>query len=101
MKTDELPPHPGQVLLHMYLLPLGITQVDLAEHLGISFQRVNEIVNGKRAITAETAWLLSQAFLTGPQYWMDMQTRWDLAMHFIQNELRSVTPLVRMKGRTS
>ena len=58
---------------------MGLTQVALAEHLGVPVQRVNEIVRGKRGITPETAWLFSQAFGTTPEFWINLQTNYDLA----------------------
>jgi len=70
--------HPGEVLKHDCLDPLGITQVDFAKHIGVSLQRVNEIVNGKRGITPETAILFAQAFDTSPEFWMNLQVMYDL-----------------------
>jgi len=58
---------------------MGITQVALAAHLGVPVQRVNEIVRGKRGVTAETAWMLAQAFETSPELWVNLQTSYDLA----------------------
>ncbi|MCA9314728.1 MAG: HigA family addiction module antidote protein [Planctomycetes bacterium] len=77
--THRLPTHPGQILLHEFLEPMGITQVALAAHLGVPVQRVNEIVRGKRGVTAETAWMLAQAFETSPELWVNLQTSYDLA----------------------
>ena len=75
------PTHPGEVLVEEFLTPLGITQVTLAEHLGVSVQRVNELVRGKRGITPETAWLLAQAFATTPEFWLNLQAAYDLAVN--------------------
>ncbi len=72
--------HPGEILLHDFLGPLGVTQVQLARHLGVSVQRVNELVNGKRGVTAETAYLLAQAFATTPEFWMNLQVHHDLTL---------------------
>jgi addiction module HigA family antidote len=72
--------HPGEILLEEFLKPLGLTQVTLAKHLGISTQRVNKIVRGKRGITPDTAWLLSQAFGTIPQFWLNLQMQHELAL---------------------
>ncbi len=77
--SHRIPTHPGQVLQEEFLRPLGITQVKLAEHIGVPVQRINEIIRGKRGITPETAWLLSQAFGTTPQFWVNLQTNHDLA----------------------
>ena len=71
--------HPGEILREEFLAPLGITQVSLAEHIGVPLQRVNELVRGKRGVTPETAWLLSQAFGTTPEFWLNLQASFDLA----------------------
>ena len=57
---------------------MSLTQTDLAKHLGVSIQRVNELVKGKRGITPDTAWLLGEAFGTGPEFWMNLQVAFDL-----------------------
>ena len=73
------PTHPGEVLLEEFLEELGIPQLRFAETLGITVQRVNEIVKGKRGITPETAWLFSAALGTTPEFWMNLQSQHDLA----------------------
>ena len=70
--------HPGEILREEFLRPLEITQVKLAEHLGIPLQRINELINGKRGITPETAWLLAKALGTTPEFWMTLQVMFDL-----------------------
>ena len=72
------PNHPGEILKAEFLEPLGQSQVALAEHLGVSVQRVNELVRGKRGVTPETAWLLSQAFDTTPEFWLNLQKLYEL-----------------------
>jgi addiction module HigA family antidote len=79
--TNRIPTHPGVILLEEFLEPMNITQVALANHLNIPVQRINEIIKGKRGITPETAWLLAQAFNTTPQFWMNLQTNYDLALN--------------------
>lgn len=76
---NRIPTHPGEVLREEFLEPMAIPQTLLAAKLGISVQRINEIVNGKRGITAETAWLLAGAFGTTPEFWVNLQTNYDLA----------------------
>ena len=87
---NRIPTHPGEILLEEFLKPLELTQVALANHLGIPTQRINEIVRGKRGITPETAWLLAQAFSTTPQFWLNLQTQYDLA---VSKPQRQVDPL--------
>ena len=70
--------HPGEMLLEEFLAPLGLTQVEAARQLGISVNRLNELVLGKRGITADTALRLAKRFKTTPQLWMHLQADWDL-----------------------
>ncbi|WP_206064476.1 HigA family addiction module antitoxin [Neptunomonas sp. XY-337] len=72
------PEHPGLFLQRCYLTPLGISQSELARDLHISRRRVNEIVNGQRAISAQTALLLAQRFQTTPMFWLEKQQLWEL-----------------------
>jgi addiction module HigA family antidote len=78
--TNRIPEHPGEILLEEFLRPLHMSQVAFAKHLAIPLQRVNEIVNGKRGITPETAWKFGKAFGTTPEFWMNLQASYDLAM---------------------
>jgi addiction module HigA family antidote len=78
LPENRVATHPGEVLKEEFLVQLGITQVALAQHIGIPLQRVNEVVRGKREITPETAWLLSQALGTTPPFWMNLQDVYDL-----------------------
>ncbi len=78
LPQNRRPTHPGEILLQEFLVPLGVSQVELADHLEIPVQRVNEIVRGKRGVTPETAWLLSQAFDTTPEFWVGLQSNFDL-----------------------
>lgn len=70
--------HPGEMLLEEYLKPLGVGQVEAARKLGVSLNRLNEIVLGKRGITADTALRLAHFLRTSPQLWMRLQADWDL-----------------------
>ncbi|MDF1700778.1 MAG: HigA family addiction module antitoxin [Planctomycetota bacterium] len=79
LPTNRIPTHPGEVLLKEFLKPLGVSQVALAAHIKVPVQRINEIVNGKRGITPETAWLLAQALETSPEFWIELQVAFDLA----------------------
>jgi len=79
LPKNRVPTHPGEILLNEFLAPLGVSQVELAAHIEVSVQRVNELVRGKRGVTSETAWLLSGAFGTTPEFWINLQTQHDLA----------------------
>ena len=78
LPLNRTPTHPGEILLEEFLTPLCVTQVAFAAHLGVPVQRVNEVVRGKRGVTPETAWLLSQALGTTPEFWMNLQAAHDL-----------------------
>ena len=72
------PTHPGQILLTEFLSPKGMTQIALAERMGVPIQRINTLISGKRGVTAETAILLSRVFDTTPEFWMNLQNAVDL-----------------------
>lgn len=76
---NRIPTHPGVILSQEFLVPLGISQVAFAAHLGVPVQRINELIRGKRGVTPDTAWLLSQALNTTPEFWINLQTAYDLA----------------------
>ena len=74
------PVHPGQVLKTEFLVPLGLSVYALAQHLHLSRPRLNDIVLGRRAITADTALRLARYFSATPQFWLNLQTAYDLAV---------------------
>jgi addiction module HigA family antidote len=78
---NRVPTHPGEVLREEFLVPLGQTRVPRAAHIGVPIQRINELVRGKRGVTPETAWLLSQALDTTPEFWLNLQASHDLAVN--------------------
>jgi addiction module HigA family antidote len=70
--------HPGDVLKADFLAPRGMTQTELARRLEVPYQRVNQIVNRRRAVTADTALRLARLFGTSPAFWLELQSRWEL-----------------------
>jgi len=72
------PIHPGEILLEEYLKPLGISQYRLAKEISVPPRRINEIVHGKRSITADTALRLARYFGTSERFWLNLQTHYDL-----------------------
>lgn len=74
----RLPTHPGKMLKEEFLEPLNITQVTLAAEIGVSHQQINEIVNGQRGITTTTALRLAKFLAMSPDFWLNLQLRWDL-----------------------
>ena len=79
MTENRLPPvHPGEVLLEEFLKPLGLSQNRLGLNIGVHPRRINEIVLHKRRVTAETALRLARYFGTSPQFWLGLQSAYDL-----------------------
>ena len=75
----KLPPiHPGEILREEFLRPLGVTQYRLAQGIGVDARRIHAIVHGQRAITAETALLFSRFFGNSAEFWMGLQSQYDL-----------------------
>jgi len=93
MTSQKLPPvHPGEILLEEYLKPLGISQNKLGRDLNVPAQRINDIVRGQRAITVDTALRLARYFQTSPQFWLNLQARYDLE---IAQETRLVDRVIK------
>ena len=90
--THRNPTHPGEMLREEFLTPLGVTQRELADAIRVPFQRVNEIVNGRRGITPATALRIAKFFGTTPDFWMNLQQSWDLkqALTAETRELKAV-----------
>lgn len=79
MRTKKiLPIHPGEILMEEFLKPLGISQYKLAKDISVSPRRINEIVHGKRSISADTALRLSRYFNLSERFWLNLQARYDL-----------------------
>ena len=95
MKTTMQPIHPGEVLIADFLEPLGVTQHHLAVSIGVPPRRINEIVHGKRRITADTALRLARYFGTSDRFWINLQSRYDLEIERDQigDALDAITPL--------
>lgn len=94
--SDKLAPiHPGEVLMEDFIEGFGITQNKLAVSIGVPPRRINEIVHGKRAITADTALRLGKYFGTSAQFWLNLQTHYDLdlAEDRVAEQVAAITPL--------
>lgn len=91
------PIHPGEVLLEEYLQPLGVTQHRVAVAIGVPPRRINEIVDGKRRISADTALRLAKYFGTTERFWLNLQGRYDLEVERdrLVNTLDEIQPLAR------
>jgi addiction module HigA family antidote len=99
LPRSRIPTHPGIILLEEYLKPLGIPQVAFAAHLGVPVQRINELIRGKRGVTAETAWMLAQALGTTPQFWLNLQSSRDLALARPKRAVRKIPVKAIAKAR--
>jgi addiction module HigA family antidote len=90
------PTHPGEMLLEEFLTPMNLTQRELADGIHVPYQRVNDIVNGRRGITPSTALRLAKFFGISADFWMNLQLRWDL--YFAQQDetivLQEIRPFV-------
>jgi len=96
MTTTMPPVHPGEILNEEFLGPLGVTQNRLAVSIGVPPRRINEIVHGKRRITADTALRLSRFFGTSERFWLNLQGRYDIEVQrdAISGELDGIQPLL-------
>ena len=92
--TDREPTHPSEMLLREFLLPLGMTQRELANTIQVPYQRVNEVVRGRRGVTPSTALRLSRFFGTSPGFWMGLQFRCDLyhAQRAEAEQIKTIRP---------
>ena len=90
LPENRIPTHPGEILLEEFLKPMGVTQVAFAKHIKVPIQRVNDIIRGKRGVTPETAWLFSQAFGTTPEFWLNLQSNYDLARNRPKSQIEKL-----------
>lgn len=79
LPENRMPTHPGEILNEDFLRPLGVTPAAFAKHIGVPALRVNEIIRGQRSVTPETAWLFAQALGTTPEFWLNLQSAYNLA----------------------
>lgn len=92
--THREPTHPGEMLLEEFLVPMGVTQRELADSIHVPYQRINEIINKRRGITPSTALRLAKFFGMTEDFWMNLQLRWDLykAKRAEAKELKTISP---------
>lgn len=98
--THRTPTHPGEMLLEEFLRPMEITQRELADAIHVPYQRINQIINGKRGISPSTALRLAKFFGVSADFWMNIQLRWDLYFAMLSEEktLHTIQPVA---GRRS
>ena len=92
--TNREPTHPGEMLLNEFLVPMEMTQRELASAIQVPYQRVNEVVRGNRGVTPSTALRLSKFFGNSPGFWMSLQLRWNLyhAQRAEAEQIESIRP---------
>lgn len=92
--THRQPTHPGEMLLEEFLLPMGLTQRELATAIEVPYQRLNEIINGRRGVSPSTALRLGKFFGNSAGFWLSLQMRWDLyhAQQAEQDSIKRITP---------
>jgi addiction module HigA family antidote len=86
--SNRTPTHPGEMLLEEFLVPMGITQRELASSIHVPYQRINDLVNGRRGVTPSSALRLAKFFGNTADFWMNLQLRWDL--YFAQRAEKKV-----------
>ncbi len=93
--THREPTHPGEMLLEEFLVPMGLSQRELADAIHVPYQRINELVNRRRGVTPSTALRLARCLDTSPGFWLSLQTRWDLyqAQRNEEEALAAITPI--------
>jgi addiction module HigA family antidote len=87
--TNRTPTNPGEMLLEEFLKPMGLTQRHLADAIHVPYQRVNDLINGRRGMTPNIALRLAKYFGNTPAFWMNLQLRWDL--YFAQQEEKKIS----------
>ena len=95
--THGPPTHPGEILLEEFLKPMGLSQVELAEKMGVSYPRVNELIHGKRGVSPDTALRLEKLFGMEAQFWLNLQLAWDLyeiKHSSAVKEIQKIKPLI-------
>ena len=94
--TNRPPTSPGEMLKEEFLEPMGLTQQQLADGIGVSYQRVNELINGKRGLTTSTALRLAKYLNTSPDFWLNMQRANELyrVMQKEREEIAKIQPIV-------
>ena len=98
LPENRIPTHPGEILLEEFLVPMEMSQVAFARHIGVPLQRVNEIVRSKRGVTPETAWLFSKALGTTPEFWINLQSAYDLARSRPTRAIEPITMSAQARG---
>jgi addiction module HigA family antidote len=98
IKPIKKPKHPGKILLEEFLIPLGISQMELTKHIKVTFPRINTIIKGKRGITINTALRFAKFFNNSPEFWLNAQRAYDLYIEIHSKkyeEIKKIPTLVK------
>lgn len=96
---NRAPSHPGEILLKDFLEPMVVSQRELADSIHVPYQRINELINGKRGITPSTALRLSAFFGNSSQFWLNLQQAWEL-YHVLKAEAEDLKTISRVKAKS-
>ena len=96
--THGPPTHPGEMILEEFLKPLAMTQTEFAQRMGVAWTRANQLVNGKRAVTTDTALRLEQLFGMPAEFWLTLQLRWDLYHAMRTPAVKAIRKIRRAPG---
>jgi addiction module HigA family antidote len=102
LPTHRPPTHPGEMLLEEFLKPLGISQTEFAERIGVSYPRLNELINGRRGMMPDTALRLERVLGMDAGFWLTLQQKWDLWQAKHSPEAKAIArlkPLSKRRGR--
>lgn len=94
--THRQPTHPGEMLFEEFLKPMGLSQKELAAGIHVPYQRINELIRGRRGVTPSTALRLARFFGMSPDFWLNLQLRWDL-YHAQQSEASTLRTIRQIK----
>src|SRR5215211_3667961 len=97
--TDRQPTHPGEMLREEFLIPMNLTQKELADSIQVPYQRINEIVSGKRGVTPSTALRLAKYFGTSADFWLNLQIKFDL--YIAQKKEREILKKIKEVKRSN
>ncbi|MGA1847591.1 HigA family addiction module antitoxin [Deferribacter abyssi] len=94
-ELKRMPTHPGEILREEFLIPLGMSQMKLAKELHVTYRKINEIINEKRSISPDMALRLAKYFGTTPEFWMNLQIKYDLYKASKKTKIEQITPLAK------
>ncbi|MDP2957966.1 MAG: HigA family addiction module antitoxin [Longimicrobiales bacterium] len=98
LPKNRLPTHPGEMLLEEFLVPLGVSQADFAKRIGVSYVRLNAIIKGRRGVTPNTALRLQQATGMDAEFWLGLQSDWELWHELHSPQAKEIGKIARLRA---